>query len=64
MWLADPANLDVPEGFLPPGLENYDPVPFLQSLGDVCLVTLLPQLAHELGHSVAAAVKKLRIGAS
>ena len=35
-----------------------------QSTLDVCAVALLPQLAHELGHTIVAAVKKIKIGSS
>lgn len=41
-WLADPANLNT--DLLPPGLETYDPLPFLSSTGNVFMVTLLPQV--------------------
>lgn len=40
-WLANPANLN--SDLLPPGLESFDPLPFLSSTGNVFLVTLLPQ---------------------
>lgn len=42
LWLANPANLN--SDLLPPGLETYDPLPFLSSTGNVFLVTLLPQV--------------------
>lgn len=41
-WLANPANLNT--DLLPPGLESYDPLPFLSSTGRVFLITLLPQV--------------------
>lgn len=66
-WLADPANLTAGGGagdVLPPGLEAYDPLPFFSATGTVFLVTLLPQLAHELAHVAAAALRGLRIGPS
>ena len=64
-WLSNPANLNAAEpGLLPPGLENYDPLPFLQSSVTVSGLALLPQLAHELGHAVIAAVKGLKTGPS
>ena len=49
---------------LPPGLESYDPLPFLNSAVNVFLTTLLPQLAHELAHGIAARVKGIKIGPS
>lgn len=44
-WLANPANLN--SDMLPPGLETFDPVPFLSSTGNVFMVTLLPQVGGE-----------------
>lgn len=61
-WLANPTNLNA-EG-LPPGLENFDPLPWLQSAVSVGGAALLPQLAHELGHAVAAGMKGIKTGPS
>ena len=61
-WLANPANLN--SEVLPPGLEAYDPTAFLTSAVNVFLVTLLPQLAHETAHGVAAQLKGIKIGPS
>lgn len=64
-WLSNPANLNASDPtILPPGLENYDPLPFLQSAVTVSGLALLPQFAHEIGHIVTAAVKGLKIGTS
>ena len=67
-WLASPAaQLGVGGSgadALPPGLELYDPLPFFSATGTVFLTTLLPQLAHETGHGVSAAVRGLRIAPS
>ena len=64
LWLNSPAALTDNPNVLPPGLENYDPLPFLQSSLDVAAAALLPQLVHELGHSVVAAIKKIKIAPS
>ncbi|KAL4452729.1 hypothetical protein ABPG75_008391 [Micractinium tetrahymenae] len=61
-WLANPANLN--SDVLPPGLETYDPLPFLSSTGNVFLVTLLPQLMHELAHAVVAGTRGIKIAPS
>jgi len=61
-WLANPANIN--SDMLPPGLETFDPVPFLQSAIKVGGAALLPQLAHELGHAVVAGMKGLKTGPS
>lgn len=60
-WLANPANLESLDQMLPPGLETFDPVPFFQSCIAVGGAALLPQLAHEIGHVVAAAMKGIKI---
>ncbi|PRW61443.1 putative zinc metalloprotease chloroplastic isoform B [Chlorella sorokiniana] len=61
-WLADPANLNT--DLLPPGLETYDPLPFLSSTGNVFIVTLLPQLVHELAHVTVAGLRGIKIAPS
>lgn len=61
-WLANPANMN--SEMLPPGLENFDPFPWVQSALAVGGAALLPQLAHELGHAIAAGVKGIKIGPS
>ena len=57
-WLARPENYD-PDGS-PPGLEGFDPVPFLLSSLPITASVMLTQLSHELGHRVAAFQKKVR----
>lgn len=61
-WLSNPSNLNA--DVLPPGLENFDPLPWLQSAVTVGGAALLPQLAHEIGHAVAAGLKGLKTGPS
>jgi len=66
LWLANPDNLANASGLelLPPGLENYDPVPFMASAATVSTLALLPQLAHEIGHAVSAGMLGLKIAPS
>lgn len=61
-WLANPANLNT--DLLPPGLESYDPLPFLSSTGNVFMVTLLPQLVHEVAHAVVAGSRGIKLAPS
>lgn len=62
LWLSNPDNIN--SDILPPGLETFDPLPFFDSAVRVGGVALLPQLAHELGHSLAAAVMEIKKGPS
>lgn len=59
-WLANPANINA--DVLPPGLESFDPVPWIQSAALVGAYALLPQFAHEIGHIAMAAVKGIQTG--
>jgi hypothetical protein len=61
-WLANPDNLSADA--LPPGLDGFDPQPFFDSVLGVGGAALLPQLAHELGHRVAAALKGITLAPS
>ena len=61
-WLSNPSNLNS-EG-LPPGLESFDPLPWLKSAAAVGGVALLPQFAHELGHRVVAGMKGIKTSPS
>ena len=56
-WLANPSNAN-PDA-LPPGLEGFDPVPYLSAAVPITLATFGTQLVHELGHRVAAYVRKV-----
>jgi len=62
LWLANPENLNA--DILPPGLENFDPLPFVESAIKVGGATLVPQLAHELGHIIAALALGIKTGPS
>ena len=43
-WLANPANVNAAGDALPPGLDLFDPLPFLSSAANVFLATMLPQV--------------------
>lgn len=65
LWLANPENLSGDAAnLLPPGLEDFDPLPFLESAVKVGGFTLLPQLAHEAGHLIAALALGIKTGPS
>lgn len=56
-WLARPENYDPDR--TPPGLEDFDPVPFLLSSLPITASVMATQFAHELGHRVIAFRKKV-----
>lgn len=58
-WLSNPDNANA--NILPPGLENFDPMPFFSSAIPIALTTFGAQLLHELGHRVAASKHKVRL---
>lgn len=62
LWLANPDNIN--SDILPPGLENFDPLPFVESAMKVGGASLIPQLAHELGHAIAAIALGIKAGPS
>ena len=57
-WLARPENYDPDR--TPPGLEGFDPVPFLLSSLPITASVMATQFVHELGHRVVAFRKKAR----
>lgn len=61
-WLSRPENYD--PDLAPPGLEGFDPVPFALSALPITASVMATQLAHELGHRVSAARKKIKLGPS
>ncbi|DBA95954.1 TPA: hypothetical protein ACH3X1_001475 [Trebouxia sp. C0004] len=61
-WLARPENYDPDR--TPPGLEGFDPVPFLLSSLPITASVMATQFAHELGHRVVAFRKKGIAGCS
>lgn len=62
LWLSNPDNIN--SELLPPGLENFDPFPFIESSMKVGGAALIPQLAHELGHAVSSIVLGIKTGPS
>ena len=57
-WLARAENFDPDRS--PPGLQNFDPLPFVLSSLPITASVMATQVAHELGHRVAAFQKKVR----
>lgn len=57
-WLARPENYDPDRA--PPGLDGFDPVPFLLSSLPITSSVMATQFAHELGHRVVAFQRKAR----
>ena len=55
-WLANAGSAD--PNILPPGLENWDPVPFLASAAPISLSVFSIQFLHDLGHRAAAFIRK------
>ncbi len=56
-WLARPENYDPDR--TPPGLEGFNPVPFLLSSLPITASVMATQFVHELGHRVVAFRKKV-----
>ncbi|KAL0023735.1 hypothetical protein WJX79_009611 [Trebouxia sp. C0005] len=61
-WLARPENYDPDR--TPPGLEGFDPVPFLLSSLPITASVMATQFVHELGHRMVAFRKKIKLGPS
>lgn len=61
-YFADPANLNSDQ--LPPGLESWDPSTYLDTALPIVTALLGVNLMHEVGHRIAALVKKVRMGPS
>lgn len=61
-WLSRPENYDPDR--TPPGLDGFDPAPFLLSSLPITAAVMATQLAHELGRRVAAFRKKIKLGTS
>lgn len=61
-WLARPENYDPDR--TPPGLEGFDPVPFLLSSLPITASVMATQFVHELGHRLVAFRKKIKLGPS
>lgn len=58
-WLSNPAS-QIDPNVPPPGLENWDPIPYLAASLPITVSVFAPQLAHEIGHRVMAALRRVR----
>ena len=56
-WLANPENAGSNLG--PPGITDFDAVPYFSAALPIALSTYAAQLIHELGHRVAASMRKV-----
>lgn len=61
-WLATAGDVDLPEGALPPGLENFDSVAYVEAALPVTIGVLASTVGHEIGHQIAAAMRKVKLG--
>jgi hypothetical protein len=62
-WLADPAGLQAgPDGGLPPFVADFDPTPLLGAALPIAGAVIGVQVAHEVGHAVAARLRGLKAG--
>lgn len=60
-WLSNPAS-QLDPNVPPPGLENWDPIPYLAASLPISVSVFLTQTAHEIGHRVMAALRKVCLG--
>mmetsp|Transcript_30997 Transcript_30997/g.68746 ORF Transcript_30997/g.68746 Transcript_30997/m.68746 type:complete len:647 (+) Transcript_30997:142-2082(+) len=61
-WFANPANLESDQ--LPPGLETWDPTAYFNTAVPILSSILGINLAHEIGHRIAAGIKGVKLGPS
>lgn len=61
-WLSNPT--DLPDGVAPPGLDGWDPSVFLQSAIPIAFAVSSINGLHELGHRIAASIRKVKLGPS
>lgn len=59
-WLSNPAS-QIDPNVPPPGLENWDPAPYLAASLPISISVFVTQMAHEVGHRVVAALRKVRV---
>jgi len=62
-WLLNPDNLNQPDA-VPPGLESFDAVSYVNAAVPIALITLGLQGIHEIGHRVAAGISGTKLGPS
>ena len=61
-WLQQAGEVDLPEGALPPGLENFDSVAYVEAALPISIGVLASTVGHEIGHQIAAYMRKIKIG--
>lgn len=59
-YFANPDNLN--SDVLPPGLASWDPAPYLASALPIAVSVVGVNFVHELGHRIAAFVRKVKLG--
>lgn len=59
-YFANPDNLN--SEVLPPGLASWDPAPYLASAIPIAISVVGVNFVHELGHRIAALVRKVKLG--
>lgn len=59
-WFANPDNLN--SNMLPPGLDTWDPQPYIMSAVPIAASNVAINFSHELGHRLAAAVRNVKLG--
>jgi len=62
-WLLDPDNLNRVDA-VPPGLDNFDAVHYVESAIPIMLIVLGLQGVHEIGHRASALVNGTKLGPS
>lgn len=61
-WFADSSNLD--SNAIPPGLETWNPVPYLLTTFPIFFSVMGINTVHELGHRIAATIRRVKLGPS
>ena len=61
-WLRQAGEVDLPDGVLPPGLENFDSVAYVEAALPVTVGVMAASVGHEIGHQIAAFMRKIKIG--
>ena len=61
-WLRQAGEVELPEGVLPPGLENFDSVAYVEAALPVSIGVMAASVGHEIGHQIAASMRKIKLG--
>ncbi len=61
-WLQQAGDVDLPEGVLPPGLEDFDSVTYVEAALPITIGVMAASVGHEIGHQIAAFMRKIKIG--